>query len=133
MGNLMAFAGDWERGCAAAEQGMRLNPNHPGWYRFGAFFNAYRKRDYRAALDVALRINVPGCPVTHAALAATYGQLGESDGSERALRDLLALKPDFARHAREELRALVRAWRPRRAPHRRPPQGGARCPRDRRS
>jgi len=101
MGILMAFAGDWERGCATAEQGMRLNPNYPGWYRLAGFHNAYRKRDYRAALDMALRVNVPGLFHTHAALAAAHGQLGESAEAARAVRDLLALKPDFARHARD--------------------------------
>jgi adenylate cyclase len=101
MGTLMAFAGDWERGCATAERGMRLNPNYPGWYRFAGFYNAYRKRDYRAALDIALRINVPGFFHTHAALAAAHAQLGESAEAERAVQDLLAGNPDFAQHARE--------------------------------
>jgi tetratricopeptide (TPR) repeat protein len=101
MGILMAFAGDWEQGCKTAERGMRLNPNYPGWYRLAEFYNAYRKRDYRAALDVAVRINVPGFFITPAALAATYGQLGDHVEARRAVQDLLALKPDFARHARD--------------------------------
>ena len=32
MGLLIAYAGDWERGCALSEKGSQLNPNHPGWY-----------------------------------------------------------------------------------------------------
>jgi TolB-like protein/tRNA A-37 threonylcarbamoyl transferase component Bud32 len=103
MGILTAFAGDWERGCTAAEQGMQLNPNHPGWYWLAAFYNAYRKRDYRAALDIALRINIPGFYLSHAALAAAYGQLGESAESKHAMGDVLALRPDFAQIARENL------------------------------
>jgi tetratricopeptide (TPR) repeat protein len=77
MGILMAYAGDWERGGALAEQAMQLNPHHPGWYRFSAFFNAYRKEDYHAALEVALKFNMPSYFYTHIALAAAYGQLGE--------------------------------------------------------
>jgi TolB-like protein/Flp pilus assembly protein TadD len=102
MGILRAYAGDWEHGLALAETAMQLNPHHPGWYRFGAFFSAYRRQDDRAALDVALRINMPSYFYTHAALAATYGQLGEKDAGRGALRELLALKPDFAMQVREE-------------------------------
>jgi TolB-like protein/Tfp pilus assembly protein PilF/predicted Ser/Thr protein kinase len=103
MGILMAYAGDWDHGCALAEKAMQLNPHHPGWYRFSSFQNAYRKKDYRAALDVALKLNMPSYFYTHAALAAVYGQLGERQAAQAALRELLAQKPDFAEVAREEL------------------------------
>jgi len=59
LGFLIAYAGDWERGCALSERARRLNPHHPGWYWFPSFFDAYRKRDYRGALDVALKVNMP--------------------------------------------------------------------------
>jgi serine/threonine protein kinase/tetratricopeptide (TPR) repeat protein len=101
LGMLMAYAGDWERGCALAEQAMQLNPHSPGWYRFASFFDAYRKSDYRGALDVVLKINMPGFWRTNLALAAAYGQLGELEAARNALRALLTLKPDFA--VREEL------------------------------
>jgi TolB-like protein/Tfp pilus assembly protein PilF len=102
MGILMAYAGDWEHGCALAERAMELNPHHPGWYRFSILFNAYRKKDYRTALDVALKINMPSYFYTHASIAAAYGQLGERKAAQGALRELLAQKPDFAAIAREE-------------------------------
>ena len=102
MGILMAYAGDWEHGCALAERAMQLNPHHPGWYRFSSFQKAYQGRDYRAALDVALKFNMPSYFHTHAALAAAYGQLGEREAAQGALRELLALKPDFAAVARED-------------------------------
>ncbi len=80
MGILIAYSGDWDRGCALAEQAMQqLNPYHPGWFRFCLFFNAYRKREHRAALDIALKLNMPSYFFTHAALAMAYGQLGERD------------------------------------------------------
>ena len=102
MGILLAYTGEWERGCALVEKAMQLNPNHPGWYRFSAFFDAYRKKDYRGALDVAVKFNMPSYYYTHAALAAASGQLGDRDISRRALRELLAQKPDFAATARED-------------------------------
>jgi TolB-like protein/Flp pilus assembly protein TadD len=103
MGILMAYAGDWDHGCALAEKAMQLNPHHPGWYRFSAFYNAYRKGDYRAALDVALKINMPSYYYTHVALAQAHGQLGDREAAQRALRELLAQKPHFAEAVHEEL------------------------------
>jgi adenylate cyclase len=102
MGILLAYTGEWERGCALTSRAMELNPNHPGWYRFSEFNNAYRKKDYRGALDVAVRFNMPSYYYTHAALAAAAGQLGDRDTARRALRELLAQKPVFATSARED-------------------------------
>jgi TolB-like protein/Tfp pilus assembly protein PilF len=102
MGILMAYAGDWDHGCALAERAMQLNPHHPGWYRFSICFNKYRTRDYSGALDVALKINMPTYFFTHAALASIYGQLGDTEAAKRALHELLAQKPDFATTARND-------------------------------
>jgi TolB-like protein/Flp pilus assembly protein TadD len=103
LGFLIAYAGDWERGCALAIRARQLNPHHPGWYWFGSFFDAYRKRDYRGALDYALKVNMPGFWRTSLALATAYGQLGETQAARNAARDLLVLRPDFPVVAREEL------------------------------
>jgi TolB-like protein len=103
LGFLIAYSGDWERGCALAERARSLNPSHPGWYWFPAFFDAYRKSNYRGALEVALNVNMPGFWRTQLALATAYGQLGEPEAARGALRSLLALRPDFAERAHEEL------------------------------
>ncbi len=103
MGFLIAYAGDWERGCALVAQARQLNPHHPGWYWFPSFFDAYRKCDYHGALDFALKINMPGFWRTNLAFATAYGQLGEREAACSAVRELLALRPDFAVVAREEL------------------------------
>jgi adenylate cyclase len=103
MGILLACSGDWERGCAVADKAMRLNPNFPGWYRLAGIFNAYRTHDYRAAIDIALRVQMPGyfwVPVT---CAAAFGQLADQQAAQKALRELLAARPDFASTARQEL------------------------------
>jgi len=102
MGILMAYAVDWEHGVAIADEALSLNPHHPGWYRFASVMNAYRKGDYRAALDLAQKMNMPSYFATHAALAAAYGQLGEKEAARRAVGELLAQKPGFAEAARDE-------------------------------
>jgi len=103
MGFLIAYAGEWERGCALSAQARQINPHHPGWYWFAPLIDAYRRSDYRGALDIALKVNMPGFWRTHLALATAYGQLGEQEAARRAVRNLLAIRPDFAAVAREEL------------------------------
>jgi len=103
LGMQIAYAGDWERGCALSAHSRQINPHYPGWYWFPSFFDAYRKKDYRGALDVALKLNMPGFWRTHLALAAVYGQLGEREAARNAVRELLAIRPDFAAVARVEL------------------------------
>ena len=36
-----------------AEKAMQLNPHHPGWYRFAAYNDAFRRGDDRGALESA--------------------------------------------------------------------------------
>ena len=107
MGILMAYAGDWDHGCALAERAMELNPHHPGWYRFSICFNRIRQRDFEGALDVALKFNMPTYFYTHATLAAIYGLLGDMEAAGTALRELQRLKPDFAEGTREEYKKWV--------------------------
>ncbi len=103
LGFQIAYAGNWERGCALAEQARKLNPHHPGWYWFPSLFKAYREHDYQAALDIGLRINMPGLWRTNFALAAVYGQLGEREAARSAATELLAIRPNFNQIARQEL------------------------------
>jgi serine/threonine protein kinase len=103
LGFLIAYAGDWERGCDLVERARGLNSHHPGWYWFPSFFDAYRKGDCRAALDFALEVNMPAFWRTNLALATAKGQLGERQAARNAVRELLALRPDFPTVAREEL------------------------------
>jgi TolB-like protein/Tfp pilus assembly protein PilF len=103
LGSLVAYSGDWERGCAMAKQARELNPHHPSWYWFSDCFDAYRRRDYAAARDIARKIQMPGFWRLNLALAAAHGQLGERDAAGEALRALLAARPAFATGPRDEL------------------------------
>ena len=103
LGGMIAYAGDWEYGCAQVERAAKLNPLHPGGYWFAPYYNAYRQGDYRGALSIGLRINLPDFFATHEVLAAAYGQLGELDAAARSVRELLRLKPDFVATIHAEL------------------------------
>src|SRR6185503_10103316 len=120
LGELLTYTGDRERGLALAGRAKQLNPSHPGWYWYADFYDAYRRGDYRGALDFALKVNLPGQWFSHAAAAAAYGQLGERDAARNASRDLLRLRPDFAATARadiekwwepEYVESMVAGWR----------------------
>jgi TolB-like protein len=96
MGELITYAGDSARGLELSDRAKQLNPHHPGWYWFANFHHAYGIRDYREALRVAMKVNIPGHWGTHAAIAMAAGQLGEMETAQKAIRRLLELRPDFA-------------------------------------
>ena len=101
MGLLIAYSGDWPRGCELAERGLKLNPNLPGMYNYTAWHDAYGRKDYRRALDLALKLNTPDNFYQHAVLAMCYAQLGEMDAAHKSLQEMLALKPDYGKVARQ--------------------------------
>lgn len=109
LGLQLAFAGDWEQGCALAERATQLNPHHPGWYWFPSAMNAYRQGDGQRALDLALKINMHALWTAHLTLVLIYTQLGQMEQARAALRDLVGMRPDFAAIAREE---LAKWWQP---------------------
>jgi TolB-like protein len=102
LAHLLAFAGDWERGCELAESARRLNPHHPGWYWAVTLLDAYRRGDYDCARAVAPKALMPGQYYSHGLFAAVYGQLGEREAAAEHVRELLALRPDFAEIARDQ-------------------------------
>ena len=102
LGHLLAFAGDWQRGCELAEKARHLNPHHPAWYWALPFLDAYRKADYVTARPFILKAGMPGQFFSQSLLAAVCGQLGERAAAEESVREVLALKPDFPQIAREE-------------------------------
>jgi TolB-like protein len=103
MGMLIAFSGDWDRGCAMVQRARELNPHHAGWYNFAESFRSYHKGEYRTALDAAYKIKMVGYYFTFVARASALGQLGEHEPARKAVQELLALRPDFANTAREHL------------------------------
>ena len=109
LGELLNYAGDWDRGLALAARAKQLNPSYPGWYWYADFYDAYRRGDDRAALGFALKINLPGQFFSHAITAAALGQLGETDTAGKSVRELLKLLPDFGSVARK---VIERWWEP---------------------
>ncbi len=96
LGTWIAYSGEWERGKALVEKSMKLNPFHKSWLPFSFFLDHYRKSEYREALVVVLKINLPNNEGVQTGLAAVYGQLGETEKSKAIVDHLLAIRPGFA-------------------------------------
>jgi TolB-like protein/Tfp pilus assembly protein PilF len=103
LGEMLTYAGDRERGLELAGRAKQLNPHHPGWYWYVNFIDAYRRRDYRAALGIACKVNLPRHWADPMKVAAAAGQLGERDTAAKALRNLLDVRPDFAARVRKDM------------------------------
>ena len=94
IGILASYGGEWARGTDLAERAMSLNPNHPGWYRFGIVFNQLRKGEYDKALETAQRVNLPMYFADPYARTLAHAYLGQTDQARQAAQEFLALWPD---------------------------------------
>ena len=103
IGNLLAYSGEWERGCAVVRKVMQLNPHHAGWLHFAFVDDHYRKGEYEQALEAAEKVNMPGHFVLHSDLAVINAQLGRTEEARKHLKTFLELAPDAARNFRAEL------------------------------
>jgi TolB-like protein/tetratricopeptide (TPR) repeat protein len=120
LGEILTYMGDRERGLALVARAKQLNPNYPGWYWYADFYDSYRRGDYRSALDVALKVNLPGHWFMHATTSAAYGQLGDRVAANKAVQNLLKVQPGFAGIVRkhierwwdgEYVERLIDGWR----------------------
>ena len=94
---------EFERGTAIVRRAMELNANHAGWMHFAPLWDHFHKGEYEQALECANRVDVPGLFWPFLVVASACGHLGRRAEAEAAVRDLLALDPEFAAHARSNI------------------------------
>src|SRR5690348_5812261 len=82
---------------------MELNANHAGWMHFAPLWEHFHRGEYEQALERANRVDVPGLFWPYLVMASACGHLGRRGEAESAVRDLLALDPEFAAHARSNV------------------------------
>ena len=104
LGEMLTFSGEADRGLELVERAKQLNPNHPGWYWYANFYQAYKQHDYRAALNFALKVNLPGHWAEPLFTAAARGQLGEGELAAKAIGDLLRIRPDIISTVRRDIK-----------------------------
>ena len=103
LGLQIVHTGEFERGTAIVRRAMELNPNHAGWMHFAPLWEHFHKGEYEQALERANRVDVPGLFWPFLVVASACGHLGRRAEAESAVRDLLALDPEFAAHARSNV------------------------------
>jgi TolB-like protein/class 3 adenylate cyclase/Tfp pilus assembly protein PilF len=96
LGTWIAYSGEWDRGKALVAKAMKLNPLHQRWLYISFFLDHYRQGEYRDALEVVLKMNLPNNEGVQAGLAAVYGQLGETENAHATIAHILATMPGFA-------------------------------------
>jgi serine/threonine protein kinase len=114
LGLLVHHAGEMERGTQMVEAAMQLNPHYPPVLRVTAFLNAYFQGKYADANEIAVRINMPGFFHAAAVRAAALGQLGQREAAQRAVQELLALRPDIATSVHRD---YAKWWNPEQVEH----------------
>jgi tetratricopeptide (TPR) repeat protein len=103
LGLQIVHTGQFERGTAIVRRAMELNPNHAGWMHFAPLWDHFHKGEYEQALECANRVDVPGLFWPYLVMASACGYLGRRAEAAAAVRDLLALDPEFAAHARSNV------------------------------
>src|SRR5687767_10903066 len=103
LGLQIVHTGQFERGTAIVGRAMELNANHAGWMHFAPLWDHFHKGEYEQALERANRVDVPGLFWPYLVMASACGHLGRRAEAEAAVRDLLALDPEFAAHARSNI------------------------------
>lgn len=96
-GEMVSYSGDWTWGLELAQTARDLNPHYPGWYWHANFNDAYRRREYKEALEIALKMNLNSNWGAHVLTAVTYGQLGKPDLALRSWNQALSVRPDLIR------------------------------------
>jgi TolB-like protein/Tfp pilus assembly protein PilF len=105
-GIFLSSAGEYDRAAGLVNRALTLNPHqHPGWYYFVLFTQAYARGDYEEALVHAKRINMPLFPWSHLASAAAAGQLGRAAEARAGVEALARIYPGIPDQQR-----IVREW-----------------------
>ena len=103
LGLQIVHTGEFERGTAIVRRAMELNANHAGWMHFAPLWDHFHNGEYEQALECANRVDVPGLFWPYLVMASACGHLDRRAEAAAAVRDLLALDPEFAAHARSNV------------------------------
>ena len=102
LGILSGYLGDWDRGREWTSLAMKLNPDHPGWYNFTNFFDAYLHGRDEDAFRIAQRINQPEYFPDAYAQTIALVRLGRIDEARVKAKDFVRLWPARLSEFREK-------------------------------
>ncbi|RZN12169.1 hypothetical protein CWO91_05255 [Bradyrhizobium genosp. SA-3] len=107
MGNLLAYAGDWDYGRKLAEKGLALaGTAAPSWWWWVVAKDHYRKGEYAKALEIFQRSYSEQNWLDRLHLVYTLPHLGRIDEAKAQIPPLLKLKPNISVREADRLYAL---------------------------
>ena len=107
LGIIIGMTKDMEEGRQMIEEALAINPHSPSWCRIVPFMCHYVKGEYEQALGEALHVNLPACVWDPIMRAAAYAKLGRMDDAKRAVKQLVALEPEFQGKRKQLLYAML--------------------------
>jgi adenylate cyclase len=97
LGNLLAYAGDWDYGRGLAEKAIALaGPAAPSWWWWVVAKDHYRKGEYAEALEIFRRSYAEQNWLDHLHLVYTLPHLGRVEEARAEIPRLMELKPDIS-------------------------------------
>jgi adenylate cyclase len=105
VGTRMFARGQWDEGAALVRNSIKQVLVIPPLDRVTLVLDAYRKRDFTAALEQAQLIDLPDYYAAPLLRAAIYGELGRAPEARKSVEALLAIRPSYASEMRPELRS----------------------------
>jgi hypothetical protein len=96
----MTLLGDWERGPALIRKAMRLNPYYSVIVHYALWVDWIRQGGYQEAYLETMNFRTPLLFWDPLIKAASLGLLDRLKEGQRAVEDLLQLKPDFETRGR---------------------------------
>ncbi|UCF65764.1 MAG: hypothetical protein JSW33_08010 [bacterium] len=108
VGFFIALYGDWERGKMLLDRAMGNNIGYPRWYHGATSLYCYRKNNYEAAYQEALKYDIPGLFWGPMLRIGTLGQLERREEVQVNIDQLITLKPDFSEKARDLISRYVK-------------------------
>jgi hypothetical protein len=100
LGWLLTLLGDWKRGPALIRKAIKSNPYYHVIVHYPLWVDWIRRGDYENAYAETLHFRSPPLFWDPLMKAATLGLLGRIQAGEKAVDDLLKLKPNFSTRGR---------------------------------
>ncbi|HET7335621.1 MAG TPA: hypothetical protein VFI93_10925 [Rhizomicrobium sp.] len=98
-GNKYFYIGQYQKGLGMVKRALAMSPAAPSWYHTIEFLEAYRTGKYKRARDLLEKLGPINGVRTAVYRVMTLGQLGGVPMAAGALKELIAIDPQFTDHA----------------------------------
>ncbi len=107
-GYMLTLLGDWERGPAMIKETLKYNPYYDNVVRHALWVDSIRRGDYQEAYRETLSFRTPMLFWEPLMKAAVFGLMDRIEEGREAVKNLLALKPDFQARGRILIRHYIK-------------------------